>query len=126
MAAVRIVSATDVVCARKQDTDFTQQVAIEVDNEYLLKVKREGKNLVDEMNASLTAIQLNRESERLQASLERSTGKLWNRLQKAKGGSERKRIKDGKTRVMLKEGDTVDVGVLTQNLQQAEVSMHVA
>ena len=126
MAAVRIVSATDVVCVRKQDTDFTQQVAIEVDNEYLLKVKREGKNLVDEINASLTAIQLNRESERLQASLERSTGKLWNRLQKAKGGSERKRIKDGKTRVMLKEGDTIDVGVLTQNLQQAEVSMHVA
>ena len=86
MAAVRIVSATDVVCARKQDTDFTQQVAIEVDNEYLLKVKREGKNLVDEMNASLTAIQLNRESEQLQASLERSTGKLWNRLQKLKEG----------------------------------------
>ena len=126
MAAVRIVSATDVVCARKQDTDFTQQVAIEVDNEYLLKVKREGKNLVDEMNASLTAIQLNRKSEQLQASLERSTGNLWNRLQKAKGGSERKRIKDGKTWVMLKEGDTIDVGVLTQNLQQAEVSMHVA
>ena len=122
--AVRVVSVVDVACARKQDV-ASAQLALEVDNELLLQVEREGKSPIDEMNRVLSVIQLNRESERLQVSLEKISSKLQNRLLKSKGGSGRKQIKEGKTRVTLQEGDMLDVGVLERTLQQAEVSNNI-
>ena len=81
------------------------QFGLEVDNELLLQVKREGENVVDAMNKRLSVIKLNREGEQLQVFFEKTISKLHNRLLKAKGGIERKRIKKGKTRVMLQKGD---------------------
>ena len=50
-------------------------------------------------------------------------GKLFAKFTKAKGGTERKKIKDGKTRVTVSYGETVDSTAMEDRLQQAEVNM---
>ena len=104
------------------NTDFAASavLALEVNNNFLLEIKQKGKQPIAAINEKQKVIQL-QSSERLQAALDRLLGTLHTRFTKAKGGTARKKIKEGKTRLTLQEGDVVDVANVTRQLVQAEV-----
>ena len=121
-ASVRVVSVADVACANTQ-TAASAVLALEIDNEFLISTKREGGNVIEETNKHISGnvISLNTDSNHLQGSLEKAAGKLCAKFSKAKGGAERKKIKGGKTRIILQPHDVVDVGAVQDVLQQTEV-----
>ena len=106
----------------RTNTDFAASavLALEINNNFLLEIKQKGKQPIAAINEKQKVIQL-QSSERLQAALDRLLGTLHTRFTKAKGGTARKKIKEGKTRLTLQEGDVVDVANVTQQLVQAEV-----
>ena len=115
-----MVSVADVACANTH-TVASAVLALEIANEFLLGMKRDGKNLVEETSSG-QLISLNTSSKRIQGSLEKAAGKLSAKFSKAKGGAERKKIKGGKTRITLQLGDTVNVATVEDKLQQTEVN----
>ena len=121
-ALVRVVSAADVACATTQ-TVSSAVLALEIDNEFLINTKRERRNVIEEVNKQIRdkVISLNVNSTRMQGSLDKAAGKLRAKFSKAKGGAERKKIKSGKTRIILQTEDTVDVGAVQDELQQTKV-----
>jgi len=119
--AVRVISVSDVVCATTQSV-ASALFALEIDNSFLLNIGEEGKNAITEINKQQRVIQLVEESERLVASLEKLIGKLHRRFSQAKGGTMRKKIREGKTKVILQEGDVVDIKTMKEQLQHTEVS----
>ena len=118
-----MVSVADVACANTR-TVASAVLALEIANEFLLGMKRDGKNLVEETSKRISGqlISLNTSSKRIQGSLEKVAGKLSAKFSKAKGGAERKKIKGGKTRITLQLGDTVNVATVEDKLQQTEVN----
>ena len=121
-AVVTVVSVADVACANAQ-TAASAVLALEIDNEFLINTKREGRNVVEETNRHISGnvISLNTNSNHLQGSIEKAAGKLCAKFSKAKGGAERKKIKGSKTRIVLQSDDVVDVGAVQDELQQTEV-----
>ena len=117
---VRVVSVTDVACATTQ-TATSAHLALEINNAFLLHLKREKKSILEELDKQQHTIKLNISSVRLKESLEKATGKLSSRFRSANGGSARKRIKAGKTNITLHSGDMVDVAAVEEQLQQTEV-----
>lgn len=116
---VKIISASDVTYS--VDSAI---LALEISNDFLLQVRREGKSLLEEINKGISsnAITLDKNSTRLRSTLEKTVGKLFTKFTRAKGGTERKKIKDGKTRVTVSCGETVDSIAMEDRLQQAEVN----
>ena len=115
-----MVSVADVACANTH-TVASAVLALEIANEFLLGMKRDGKNLVEKTSKRISGqmISLNTSSKRIQGSLEKEAGKLSAKFSKAKGGAERK---GGKTRITLQLGDTVNVATVEDKLQQIEVN----
>ena len=100
-ATVRIVSAADVACT--STTVASAILALEISNDFLLSLKREGKNFLEETNKVIggQAIVLDVNCIRLQSSFEKAAGKLATKFTKAKGSWERNKIKRGKTLVII-------------------------
>ena len=81
----------------RTNTDFVAPavLALEVNNNFLLEIKQKGKQPIAAINAKQKVIQL-QSSERLQAALDRLLGTLHTRFTKAKGGTARKKMKEGR------------------------------
>ena len=118
---MRIVSAADVACT--STTVASAILALEISNDFLLSLKREGKNFLEETNKVIggQAIVLDVNCIRLQSSFEKAAGKLATKFTKAKGSWERNKIKRGKTRITVSSGETVNFTAVEERLQQAEV-----
>ena len=110
---VRMVSVADVVSA---NADFAASalyiLALEVNNDFLLEIRQKGKEPIAALNDKQKVIQLESSSERLRAALDRILGTLHNKFSKSKGGSARKKIREGKTRITLQEGYVVDIAAV--------------
>ena len=119
---VRVVSVSDVVCATTTAA-ASAVLALEVDNDFLINIKREGKNLVEEINKRICGhiLSLDMNSTRIQSLLEKAAGKLCTKFSKAKGGDERKKIKGAKTRVTLQMSDIVNVATVEAELEETAV-----
>ena len=91
---------------------------MEVNNDFLLEIRQKGKEPIAALNDKQKVIQLESSSERLRAALDRILGTLHNKFSKSKGGSARKKIREGKTRITLQEGDVVDIAAVQQKLVQ--------
>ena len=102
---VRIVS---VACA-SSTTAASAVLALQRNNEFLLDIKRQRKNAIEEINAQQQFIKLNTKSVWLQGSLEKLLGKLQSRFSKAKGGAERKKLKMRTCHVTLQKEDVINV-----------------
>ena len=116
---VKVVCVADVV-STNADFAASSVLALEVNNDFLLEIRQEEKESIAAINEKQKVIQL-QSSERLQAALDRILGSLQNRFRKSKGGSARRKIKEGKTRITLQEGDIVNVANVQQQLAQTEV-----
>ena len=115
----KVVSVADVV-STNADFAASALLALEVNNDFLLEIRQEEKEPIAAINEKQKVIQL-QSSERLPAALDRILGSLQNRFRKSKGGSARRKIKEGKTRITLQEGDIVNVANVQQQLVQTEV-----
>ena len=114
---VRIVSVADVVSANAEFA-ASALLALEVNNDFLLEIRQKGKEPIAAPNEKQKVIQLESTSQRLQAALDRLLGTLHNKFSKSKGGSARKKVREGKTRITLQEGDVVDIAAVQQKLVQ--------
>ena len=114
---VRVVSVADVVSANAEFA-ASALLALEVNNTFLLEIRQKGKEPIAALNEKQKVIQLESSSKRLQDALDRLLGTLHNMFSKSKGGSARKKIREGKTRITLQEGDVVDIAAVKQNLEQ--------
>ena len=114
MAAVRVVAVSDVACANTEVAG-SAALALELDNDFLLKVK---KNIIEEINKQQQMIQLS-SSDRIRESLRRLTGKLGARIGR---GDERKRIQPGKSHITLQSDDLIDVSAVKEMLEKTEVN----
>ena len=114
---VTITSVADVTCCSTKVNSAV--LALEISNDFLLGLKREGKNILEEISKSISGqvVALNTESTRLRQSLEKAVGKLSSKFTQAKGGTERKKIKSRKTRITLSSDDTINIA----QFQQTEV-----
>ena len=120
---VHVISVADVACANTPSAD-TALLALEIDNVFLLEIRHQGKEPIQTINSQQKAIQLV-DSQQLQASLEKLIGKLQSRCSRAKGGAERRKIKEGKSKVLLQEGDVLDVAAVKEKLERIEVSTQI-
>ena len=93
---MRIVSAADVTCT--STTVASAILALEISNDFLLSLKREGKNFLEETNKVIggQAIVLYVNCIWLQSSFEKAAGKLATKFTNAKGSWERNKIKPGR------------------------------
>ena len=119
---MKVVSVTDVACATTTAA-ASAVLGLEIANDFLMNMKREGKNFIEETNRRISGhmISLNMQSTRIQTALEKAAGKLSTKFSKAKGGAERKKIKGGKTRVTLQTCDIVDVATVEAKLEETVV-----
>ena len=117
---MRILSWADVACT--STTVASAILALEISNDFLLSLKREGKYFLEETNKVIggQAIVLDVNCLRLQSSFEKAAGKLATKF-KAKGSWERNKIKCGKTRITVSSRETVNFAAVEERLQQAEV-----
>ena len=117
---MRILSRADVACT--STTVASAILALEISNDFLLSLKREGKYFLEETNKVIggQAIVLDVNCLRLQSSFEKAAGKLATKF-KAKGSWERNKIKCGKTRITVSSRETVNFAAVEERLQQAEV-----
>lgn len=120
---VTITSAADVACC--STTVNSAVLALEISNDFLLGLKRDGKDILVEINKKISGqvVALNANSTRLQQSIEKAVGKLSSRFTQAKGGAERKKIRSRKTRITLSSDDTIKVAALENQIQQTEVNV---
>lgn len=119
---VTVVSASDVVCATTTAA-ASAVLALEIENDFLINMKREGKNLMEETNKRISGhiVSLDMNSTRIQSLLEKAAGKLCTKFSKAKGGAERKKIRGAKTRVTLQMSDIVNVVTVEAELEETAV-----
>ena len=97
MTAVRVVAVLDVAWTTSEAV-ASASLALEFKNDFLLKVKQTKQNVIEEINKEQQVIQL-ANNDRIRECLRKIMGKLSSRIGRAKGGEERKKIKQG--RVML-------------------------
>ena len=73
-APVTITSVADVTCCITKV--ISAVLALEISNDFLLGLKREGKNILEEISKSISGqvVALNTESTRLRQSLEKAVG----------------------------------------------------
>ena len=118
---VKIVSA-DVACSSKNVDSAV--LALEVHNSFLLSLKKEGKDYIDELNKCTAGqgVVLDKRCTRLLTTVEKVAGKLATKFNHAKGSWERNKIKSGKTRIIIRSGETVNAAAVEQQLHQAEVN----
>lgn len=115
---VKIVSA-DVACSSKNVDSAV--LALEVHNSFLLSLKRD---YIDELNKCTAGqgVVLDKSCTRLLSTVEKVAGKLATKFKQAKGSWERNKIKSGKTRVIIRSGETVNAAAVEEQLHQAEVN----
>ena len=118
MEGVTIVSAH--ACTTVESPLF----GLEIPNASLLCWKREGKNLVEEINKSIwgQSVALDVNCTRLASLLEKTSRKLRAKFSKAKGSWERNKINTAKTYITVGSGYVVNIQAITQQLKQAEVN----
>ena len=94
-------------------------LGLEIPNESLLCWRQAGKNLVEEVNNSISggSVAICTDSTRLSSLLDKMAGKLSAKFSKAKGGWERR---SGTTHVTVGSGETVNIQAIGTQLQQAE------
>ena len=98
-------------------------LGLEISNASLMCWRKAGKNLVEEVNNSISgrSVAIRTDSTRLSSLLEKTAGKLSAKFSKAKGSWERNKIRSGTTHVTVGSGETVDIQAVENQLQQAEV-----
>ena len=98
-------------------------LGLEIPNDALLCWRQAGKNLVEEVNNSISggSVAICTDSARVSSLLDKMAGKLSAKFSKAKGGWERNKIKSGTTHVTVGSGETVNIQAIGTQLQQAEV-----
>ena len=119
---MKVVPVTDVACATTTAV-ASAVLALEISNDVLMSVKRERKNFIEKLNTRISGhmISLDMQSTRIQNALEKAAGKLSAKFSKAKGGDKRKKIKGGKTRIILQTSDIVDVATVESTLEETAV-----
>ena len=119
---MKVVSVTDVVCTTTTAA-ASAVLALEIANDFLMNMRREGKNFIEEINKRISGhvISVNTTSTRIQSALEKAAGKLSAKFSKAKGGAERKKLKGGKTRVTRQTSDIVNVATVEAKLEETVV-----
>ena len=107
-------------CFRSGCIAASALLALEVNNNFLLEVRQKGTQPIAALNNQLKMVQL-QSTERLKVALNKLLGKLQSRFTKAKGGTARRKIKEGKTKIIVQESDVVDVASVRKQLQETEV-----
>ena len=118
---MRVVAVSDVACATAKVAD-TSALALELDNEFVLQVKEKKQNIIDEINKQQQVMQL-AHSDRIRESLRRLSGKLSGKIGRAKGGDARKKIRTGKSHIMLETNDLINVSALREQVEKTEVNI---
>lgn len=115
-----------IVSAHACTTVESPLLGLEIPNASLLCWKRDGKNLVEEVNKGICGqtVALDVNCTRLTSLLEKTSGKLRVKFSKAKGSWQRNKIKTGKTYITVGSGEVVNVQAITQQLEQAEVNIY--
>ena len=74
---MKAVSVTDVVCTTTTAA-ASAVLALEIANDFLVNMRREGKNFMEEINNRISGhvISVNTTSTRIQSALEKAAGKL--------------------------------------------------
>ena len=98
-------------------------LGLEIPNASLLCWRKAGKNLVEEVNNSISgrSVAICTDSTRFSSLLEKTAGKLSAKFSKAKGSWERNKIRSRTTHVTVGSGETVNIQAIEDQLQQAEV-----
>ena len=120
---VKIVSA-DVACSSKSVDSAV--LALEVHNSFLLNLKKEGKDYIDELNKCTAGqgVVLDKSCTRLLSTVEKVAGKLATKFNQAKGSWQRNKIRSGKTHIIIRSGETVNAATVEEQLHQAEVKLY--
>ena len=86
--------------------------------------KKEGKDYIDELNKCTTGqgVVLDKSCTRLLSTVEKVAGKLATKFNQAKGSRQRNKIRSGKTRIIIRSGETVNAAAVEEQLHQAEVN----
>lgn len=116
---VRLVATGDVVNANAEFA-ASAVLALEVDNEYLLEVKQKCLEPIAAINSTQSVVQLET-TQRLRLSLEKRIGALHSKFTNAKGGTARRKIREGKTKFILQEEDLTDIAAMREELRKKEV-----
>lgn len=116
MTAVRVVAVWDVACTTSEAVAFAL-LALEFKNDFLLKVKHTKQNVIKEINKEQQVIQL-ANNDRIRECLRKMVGKLNSRIGRAEGGEERKKIKTGKSHVIVQSDDLIDVSSVKEKLKE--------
>ena len=87
-----------------------------------MHIKKSGKEPIAEINSKQAIVQLEA-TERLQLSLEKILGSLTSRFTRAKGGTARRKIREGNTKVTLQGSDVTNIRAVKEELRRKEVSV---
>ena len=91
---MKVVSVTDMVCTTTTAA-ASAVLALEIANDFLMNMRREGKNFMEEINKRISGhvISVNTTSTRIQSALEKAAGKLSTKFSKAKVGLSGKNLR---------------------------------
>ena len=103
----------------------TAVCALVIPNSLLLRLHDEGQGYIHGVNSYITGqfVTLNNSSVRLHSALRRISGTLATKKRSCKGSRDRKKISEGYTHLLVREGETLSVDSVSETLKRAEVSI---
>ena len=125
---VCVASAT-LGCSAIADGGFLGSLlcTLVIPNTLLLRLYDEGKGYVEGVNNCIAGglLTLDPTCNRVASALRKAAGRLNGRKRRCKGSRDRDRVRDGKTHVLVGEGEAVTVRELQTEIQKQEVNMKV-
>ena len=95
-----------------------------IPNSLLLRLHEEGQGYIFGVNSCITGqlVTLDNSSVRLHSALRRISGTLATKKRSCKGSQDRKKLSEGYTNLLVREGETLSVDSVSETLKRAEVS----
>ena len=119
------VASAELGCAVISDGAFLGRplCTLVIPNTLLLRLYEEKRGLLEGVNSSITGgvLSLDPTCSRIQTALQKATSRLYSRKRSCKGSRDRTKLRDGKTHVLVGEGETITVRGLQEEIQRKEV-----
>ena len=119
------VASAELGCAVISDGAFLGRplCTLVIPNTLLLRLYEEKRGLLEGVNSSITGgvLSLDPTCSRIQTALRKAASRLYSRKRNCKGSRDRTKLRDGKTHVLVGEGETITVRGLQEEIQRKEV-----
>ena len=119
---MRVIFVADVACAKAQSA-VTALLALEI-YAFMLEIRHQGKEPKQAINSQQKPIQL-AYLQQVQVSLEKLMEKLQSKFSRAKVGAEQRKIKEEKSKMLLQEGNVLDVAAVKEKLERTKLSTQI-